>query len=94
MSNTPKTWGHSAVDFYADHEGKDIVILLMNGDSIRGVLIGHDTYDLLLAIEGGHPALITKHAVAIVVPAASEISQIYQPTTAVPDTPNANVGTH
>lgn len=62
---TPRTFGMMSSEFYADLQGRPVVIALMNGKTYGGDLIGVDQYDVLVRQASGLLLLIPKHAVAL-----------------------------
>ncbi len=64
----PIRWGSSAAKFYADLEGETIRVHLHTGETLVGVLVGVDTYDIFLEREAGARAMVSKHAIDYVEP--------------------------
>lgn len=63
LKRPPDEWGTSAAQFYADVEGKPVIVHLRGSQVLTGELVGLDTFDLVLKRETGRRALIPKHAI-------------------------------
>ena len=59
-------WGLRAAAFYERCEGETITVHLVNGEDLRGELLGVDTYDITLDPGDSRRLLVPKHAVAYV----------------------------
>lgn len=62
----PSTWGVSSAAFYAYHRLKPVRVVALDGTAITGLLIGVDTYDLILERGDKTAILIPKHAVKVI----------------------------
>ena len=67
----PQHWGTSAAAFYADCEDEQINIHVETGQTLSGVLLGVDRYDLILERDDGAKVLIPKHAVVLIEPGSA-----------------------
>ncbi len=68
----PLKWGTSAARFYARCEGEGVILHLTSGDSLVGILIGVDKYDVFIESDA-QVILVAKHAVGwIESPAGTE----------------------
>jgi len=59
-------WGLRAAAFYEQCEGETITVHLINGEDLRGELLGVDQYDVVLDPGDGLELLVPKHAIAYV----------------------------
>jgi len=66
---TSQRWGISAAEFYAALKEQPVQVALGDGKVIVGVLIGVDTYDLMLRTKDNRQVLVAKHAAKYVMPA-------------------------
>jgi len=64
----PKTWGMSADEFFYALKEKPVQVGTTDGKVYAGTLIGVDTYDIIIRLSNGHPALIPKHAIKYCAP--------------------------
>ena len=64
----PKTWGATSAEFYAALRDKAVQVIALDGKLYPGVLVGVDTYDLIVKQPNGATVLIAKHAVKLVTP--------------------------
>lgn len=62
-----KQWGLQAHQFYAQYQEQPVTIALLDGKGLTGRLIGADTYDLALRVNG-KPVLVNKGAIKYVRP--------------------------
>jgi len=60
------------IRWLAAAKSKPVEILLMNGHTVRGVLIGNDQFTIWLKEESGQVALLYKHACAVLRRTAGE----------------------
>jgi len=60
------------IRWLAAAKGKTVEILLMNGHTVRGVLIGNDQFVLWLKEESGQVAMLYKHACSVLRRTAGE----------------------
>jgi sRNA-binding regulator protein Hfq len=47
-------------------EGKEVLIVFLDGKAVQGVLTGHDTYNLFVRREDGLEVAVFKHAIKYV----------------------------
>ena len=47
-------------------EGKEVLIVFLDGKAVQGTLTGHDTYNLFLEREDGLEVAVFKHAIKYV----------------------------
>lgn len=62
----PKTWGISAAVFLTALRDKPVQVLTLDGKMYKGMLMGVDTYDVIIKQPNGLAVLITKHAIKII----------------------------
>ncbi len=56
----PQTWGKGSHQFYEEHRGKTVLVGVVTDDVLKGELVGLDTYNIILRLEGGAEVLIPK----------------------------------
>ncbi|HEY77282.1 MAG TPA: hypothetical protein G4O00_14090 [Thermoflexia bacterium] len=61
-----QVWGKRSAEFYADLQGKKVRVSTVTGKVYSGVLVGVDTYDLIIRQDSGLEVLITKGSVVYV----------------------------
>jgi sRNA-binding regulator protein Hfq len=66
MDKIPQRWGASEALFYAALEGERIEVNLTTGESVKGELVGVDTYAIFVKVEEAYTVLVAKHAIATV----------------------------
>ena len=68
MSNRKpqQVWGKRSAEFYADLQGKRVNVAVTTGKVYAGVLVGVDTYDLIIRQDSGLELLIPKGSVVYV----------------------------
>ncbi len=64
--HAPKTWGTTSAEFYTVLCDKPVQVTTLDSRVYPGILVGVDTYDLLLHQSSGAVLLIAKHAVKLV----------------------------
>lgn len=62
----PKKWGTMAAKFLAAMRGEFVQIVMLDGKLYKGVLMGVDTYDLIIKQSNDTVAWISKRAVKII----------------------------
>lgn len=64
--SAPKNWGVSAAEFYAALRDLPIQAATLDGKVYKGLLVGVDTYDVIIKQPNGLVVLIAKHAIKFV----------------------------
>ncbi len=64
----PEKWGTLSATFFADLKGQAIAVHLQYGETLTGVLVGVDKYDVCLERPDRSTMLVTKHAIAWIEP--------------------------
>ncbi len=59
-------WGLRAKEFYHALRDKPVQITALDGKVYRGVLIGHDQYDVFIRQPSGLTILFTKHSIKLI----------------------------
>lgn len=62
----PKIWGITSAEFLGVLRGRDVQIITLDGKAYNGVLMGVDTYDVIIRQTNGNMVLIAKHAVKLI----------------------------
>ena len=65
-TQTEKTWGVSAAEFYKGLRDQPIQVVTIDGKLYKGNLVGVDVYDLVIQQAAGATILLAKHAVKFV----------------------------
>jgi len=47
-------------------EGREVLVVFLDGKAVQGILTGHDTYNLFLRREDGLEVAVFKHAIKYV----------------------------
>lgn len=59
-------WGLRAKEFYTALRDKPIQITALDGKIYRGVLVGHDQYDVFIRQPSGLTILFAKHSIKLI----------------------------
>lgn len=59
-------WGIRAAEFYAELQGKNVLLTLVDGQQLVGELVGLDRFDVVLCNTSGRRVLLTKHSIRTV----------------------------
>lgn len=65
-----QVWGRRSAEFYATLQEKAVTVQVATGQRFTGILVGVDTYELILRQAGGMELLVYKGNVVYVHPAA------------------------
>lgn len=66
-NTTPsKTWGISTAVFLTALRDKPVQVFTLDGKMYKGMLVGVDTYDVIIKQPNGVAVLIAKHAIKII----------------------------
>ena len=65
-SKPQQVWGLRTAAFYADLEGKPVLVAVLGGKRFKGTLVGVDTYDIIIKQYTGLKILVPKGSIVYV----------------------------